>query len=113
MLKALQANYQVTAWDAQKGPIFVCPNCRARVALKKGRLIAHHFAHMPPTICSWAAGETEKHLNAKMLLHATLAARGLSCAVEHEVLSIEGIDERMSSPGGLRGGSRSKCSISR
>ena len=90
MLVALNADQRVTAWEVQKGPQFVCPKCRMQVTLKKGRLVAHHFAHKPPVTCPWAAGETQGHLKAKMLLHATFTSRGLGAAVEAEVLSDEG-----------------------
>lgn len=84
MLVALRADQRATAWEAQKGSLFVCPKCRTHVTQKKGRLVAHHFAHKPPVTCPRAAGETQGHLKAKMLLHATFANRGLGAAVEAE-----------------------------
>lgn len=90
MLVALQLNQRVTAWEAQKGPIFLCPGCKSQVTLKKGRMVAHHFAHKPPVTCPWASRETQGHLKAKMLLQATFSERGLNCAVECEVLSEAG-----------------------
>ncbi len=90
MLVALTADQPVTAWEAQKGPLFVCPKCQTHVTLKKGRLVAHHFAHKPPVTCPWGTGETQGHLKAKMLLYATFTNRGLGAAVEAEVISNEG-----------------------
>lgn len=56
MLVALQGDQHITAWVAQKGPVFHCPNCKTQVILRKGALVAHNFAHKPPVTCSWASG---------------------------------------------------------
>jgi len=90
MLIALSEGTRVEAWVAEKGPTYMCPNCKAELVLKKGQIKIHHFAHKPPVTCSWARGETEAHLKAKMLLHDAFAARGLRVEVECEVLSTAG-----------------------
>ena len=90
MLVALQGDQHITAWVAQKGPVFHCPNCKTQVILRKGALVAHNFAHKPPVTCSWASGETQAHLKAKLLLHDAFVAQGLSCSVEAEVVSGDG-----------------------
>lgn len=90
MLIALHDGTRVEAWVAEKGPAYICPNCRREVILKKGQVVTHHFAHKPPVTCSWATGETQAHLKAKKALHDALIARGLRAEVECEVLSTEG-----------------------
>lgn len=90
MLIALRDETRIEAWVAQKGPAYVCPNCRAPVILRKGEIVTHNFAHKPPVTCSWATGETQAHLKAKKALHDAMTARGLRAEVECEVLSTEG-----------------------
>ena len=47
-----------------------CPGCKGRVQLKKGKLIAAHFAHVALEDCqSFSEGETTEHLSGKLLLH--------------------------------------------
>ena len=50
----------------------------------------HHFAHKPPTNCSWAAGETAAHMEAKTHLRDSFRAMGLRSEYEVVVLSSEG-----------------------
>lgn len=90
MLVALHDEMRVEAWLAEKGPAYVCPNCRVPVILRKGQLVAHNFAHKPPVTCSWATGETQAHLRAKRALRDGFAARGLRVEVEAPVLSADG-----------------------
>jgi hypothetical protein len=90
MLVALNQATRIEAWDAEKGPRYRCPNCGSEVVLRKGRIVAHHFAHKPPVTCSWARGETQAHLAAKKLLRDIFARRGLRTEVEYEVLSSGG-----------------------
>ncbi len=81
---------RIEAAEAERGPEYFCPNCRGVVTLKKGKLVTHHFAHKPPTDCSWASGETQRHLTAKKMLRDGLRARGLRAEVEVEILSTGG-----------------------
>jgi competence protein CoiA len=90
MLVALQDGVRIEAWVAEKGPAYVCPNCKAPVILRKGRIVAHNFAHKPPVTCSWASGETQAHLKAKKALRDGFAARGHRVEVEAPVLSVAG-----------------------
>lgn len=105
MLVALQNGMRIEATDAQRGGEFICPNCVKSVILKKGRIKTHHFAHKPPTVCTWASGETEAHLRGKRILRDGFAARGLSADLEVPVLSSGGdrrSDVLVRSPDGSR-----------
>ncbi len=64
------------ARDVEKtqGP-FVCPSCLESLILKKGRLVVHHFAHVPPVNCEMACGETEAHHEAKLAVYDALKRR--------------------------------------
>jgi hypothetical protein len=87
MLTGLLNNVKVDAGTAQKGPVYFCPNCRGELTLKKGRIVVHHFAHKPPTICLWASGETQEHLAAKLVLRDAYRRMGYEADYEVEVLS--------------------------
>lgn len=90
MLVAVLNGIRIEAAETERGPDYFCPNCRRVVTLKKGKIVTHHFAHKPPTDCSWASGETLKHLTAKKMLRDGLRSRGLRAEVEVEVLSSGG-----------------------
>jgi competence protein CoiA len=83
---------RIDALEAEKGPPYLCPNCGAAVVLKKGRVVIHHFAHKPPTDCSWASGETREHLLAKTVLRDAYRERGYQADYEVPVLS--GVGDR-------------------
>lgn len=87
MLVAVLDRRRVDALGASKGPKYHCPNCRAEVILKQGRIVIHHFAHRPPTDCSWASGETREHLLAKTVIRDAYRERGYRADYEVEVLS--------------------------
>jgi competence protein CoiA len=84
---------RIEAADAERGPDYVCPNCRRPLILRKGQIVIHHFAHKPPTSCTWASGETQAHLKAKTALRDGFVARGLRAEVEVVVVS-QGGDRR-------------------
>lgn len=88
MLVASLNGERAEAENAERGLAFVCPNCKRPVILKRGPIVIAHFAHKPPTDCSWARGETKAHLDAKKLFRDTLAARGLRAEVEFVVPSL-------------------------
>lgn len=90
MLIALADERRVEAWSAEKGPAYICPNCRKEMILRKGQVVTHHFAHKPPVTCLWARGETQAHLKAKKFLYDMFSGRGLRAEVECEVLSDSG-----------------------
>ena len=90
MLVALENGRRMEASVAEKGPAYTCPKCAAVVILKKGRVITHHFAHKPPTDCTWASGETAAHMKAKTALCEALRQRGFRAELEVEILSTGG-----------------------
>lgn len=90
MLVALHGNQRLDAFSANKGPSYACPNCGEEVILKQGRIVIHHFAHKPPTECSWAKGETREHLLAKTVIRDAFRARSYQAEFEAEVLSGRG-----------------------
>ena len=90
MLVALENGSRVEASVAKKGPTFTCPKCAAVLVLKKGRVITHHFAHKPPTNCTWASGETAAHMKAKTAFCGALRQQGFRAELEVEILSTEG-----------------------
>jgi Competence protein CoiA-like family len=90
MLVALIEGNRITAAAAQRGGAFHCPSCNKTLVLKKGRVVIHHFAHKPPILCDWARGETLAHLEAKSIVHAALAARGVRAELEFSVETLPG-----------------------
>jgi hypothetical protein len=90
MLVANLENKRIDAIIAQRGSEYRCPKCDGIVILKKGRKVIDHFAHKPPTDCSWATGETRAHLEAKLLVSNALTERGLKAEVEFVVNTLPG-----------------------
>lgn len=90
MLVALLNNTRVDAFESSKGLKYYCPNCRAEVILKQGRIVIHHFAHKPPTDCTWASGETREHLLSKTVIRDAFRVRGYQADFEVPVLSAGG-----------------------
>ncbi len=89
----LTANYngsRIDAHGATKGLVYSCPSCNQLVSLKQGQIKIAHFAHKPPTDCSWARGETADHLKAKVLLKDAFRKQGYVADYEVEVLSVRG-----------------------
>jgi competence protein CoiA len=74
------------------GP-FACPACKSPVILKKGAVKIHHFAHAPPYTCTYGAGETEDHRQAKNGIYEALVAAGYQAWLELG-LSPWGLDSR-------------------
>lgn len=81
---------RIEAAQAAKGSVYTCPDCGEPVTLAKGRIRRPYFGHRPGAVCSLAALETWEHQQAKEDFAAAYRARGLSCDVEVEVLSIDG-----------------------
>lgn len=90
MLVAELNGCRIDAFSAERGPSYVCPGCRGEVTLKKGRKVVHHFAHKPPTKCTWAKGETRAHMEAKATLANALVSRGLKAELEYTVNTLTG-----------------------
>lgn len=105
MLVANLENKRIDAIVAQRGPEYRCQKCDDVVVLKRGRKVIDHFAHKLPMDCSWAAGETRTHLEAKLPVANALAARGLRAEVEFVVNTLPGdrrADVMTWSPKGLQ-----------
>lgn len=90
MLLALHDDQRFDAFCAMKGRSYTCPNCGEEVILKQGRIVIHHFAHKPPTNCSWAKGETREHLLAKTVIRDAFRAKSYQAEFEAVVLSEAG-----------------------
>lgn len=88
MLVAALSGNRIEADIAERGPEYVCPDCKQSVILKRGRIKIAHFAHKPPTDCTWAKGETQAHLESKKLFRDSFASRGLRAEVEFIVPSL-------------------------
>jgi Competence protein CoiA-like family len=88
MLIAELAGVRVEAAEVQRGPVYVCPQCKGVLILKQGRKVIWHFAHKPPTDCTWATGETIAHLEAKKLVRDSMVARGLRAEIEYIVATL-------------------------
>src|ERR1700752_170317 len=81
---------KIEATAAPRGHPYRCPHCKGAVIFKRGRRVIWHFAHKPPTDCTWAAGETRGHLGEKALGHAAMSARGRQSQVEYVVAVLPG-----------------------
>lgn len=67
----------VLAPDVEKGAdTYHCPECNSAVLLKKCRLKTDHFAHKPPTTCTYGTGESEPHRRSKWEIFQALHSRG-------------------------------------
>lgn len=90
MLVANLGGIRIDAVSAKRGHEYRCPKCSGIMILKQGRTVVEHFAHKPPTDCSWAIGETRAHLEAKALVQVALVGRGLKAEVEFVVNTLSG-----------------------
>ncbi|MDJ0945629.1 MAG: competence protein CoiA family protein [Kiloniellales bacterium] len=88
MLVAALKGDRVEADIAERGLEYLCPECKGPVILKRGRIKIAHFAHKPPTDCTWAKGETLAHLESKKLFRDSFVSRGLRAEVEFLVPSL-------------------------
>jgi competence protein CoiA len=93
MLTAIRTSDGATsiAWEEQReNAPFACPECSASVVLKKGRVVAHHFAHKPPVICEYGSGESHAHHECKRAIFDALnkAPNVTKCAVERGLGSV-------------------------
>lgn len=105
MLIADLEGIRIDAFTAERGPTYFCPRCKGEVVLKKGRKVVQHFAHKPPTDCTWAKGETRAHMEAKVVVSVALTARGLRTELEFIVNTLQGdrrADVMAWSPKGLQ-----------
>ena len=75
MLVALNNKDRIEAEHAEKGPDYVCPNCKADVILRKGRVRIHHFAHKAASTCPFSKSESQAHYTAKTLFQKSYQGR--------------------------------------
>ena len=57
--------------ERDAGP-WICPSCSVQVALKKGTIKVHHFAHYPPVSCEYGVGESDEHRQCKTAIYEAL-----------------------------------------
>lgn len=79
---------KVGAWEAEKEERpFLCPCCGEVVTLRRGGIIAPHFAHKPPVTCEYGAGESEEHRRCKISIFEALASdpRVRKCEMERDL----------------------------
>jgi competence protein CoiA len=93
MLTALRERdgAKVAAWEAlREDRPFLCHCCRSPVTLRRGSVIAPHFAHRPPFTCEYGAGESEAHRRCKLALYESLRAhpRVSKCELERDLGSV-------------------------
>ena len=82
MLIAEQNGSRKIATYSEKGKIYICPECREEVVLKKGKILTHHFAHKSNSDCARSKGESKEHLRAKILIYEWAKERKMSCELE-------------------------------
>lgn len=90
MLTALRESdgAKVAAWEAERGERpFLCLCCRQDVTLRRGQVVAPHFAHRPPFNCEYGAGESEAHRRCKLSLYESLRSHpGVTrCEIERDL----------------------------
>lgn len=74
MLTAIDANGGscfAPQTEKSRGP-FTCPECHRTLILRKGTVVVHHFAHVPPVNCAYGTGETLEHMRAKIAIFESL-----------------------------------------
>ncbi len=79
---------KVGAWEAVKDERpFLCPCCNEVVTLRRGGIIAPHFAHKPPVTCEYGTGESEAHRRCKIAIYETLITdpRVTKCELERDL----------------------------
>lgn len=82
---------KVGAWEADKGDgPFRCPCCSEVVTLRRGAVIAPHFAHKPPVVCEYGTGESEEHRRCKIAIYEALAAHPSvrKCEMERDLRAV-------------------------
>jgi len=65
--------------------IYLCPECKEEVVLKKGKVVTHHFSHRSGSECANGKGESKEHLRAKFLLYTWAVNAGMKCDLEYPI----------------------------
>jgi competence protein CoiA len=79
---------KVGAWEVDKTERpFICLCCSEVLTLRRGGIIAPHFAHKPPVTCEYGAGESEEHRLCKISIYEALVAdpRVVKCEMERDL----------------------------
>jgi competence protein CoiA len=79
---------KVGAWEAERDERpFLCPCCSEVVTLRRGGIIAPHFAHKPPVTCEYGTGESEEHRRCKIAIYEALVAHASvrKCEMERDL----------------------------
>jgi competence protein CoiA len=79
---------KVGAWEAERDERpFLCPCCSEVVTLRRGGIIAPHFAHKPPVTCEYGTGESEEHRRCKIAIYEALInhPRVRKCEMERDL----------------------------
>lgn len=79
---------KIGAWEAERDERpFLCPCCSEVVTLRRGGIIAPHFAHKPPVVCEYGTGESEEHRRCKISIYEALIAhpRVEKCEMERDL----------------------------
>jgi len=77
-----QQNHLILAADATRQAKYHCPGCQSAVRLKRGRVMAAHFAHQTAACQTFSEGETAEHLLGKQQLAAWFQASGYTVQIE-------------------------------
>ncbi|MDG0843250.1 competence protein [Staphylococcus equorum] len=81
-----ESNQIISAMIAQKGHQYKCPHCNNKVILKKGRLIAPHFAHISKRKVTCNKGETLEHYRLKYQLAQWFEKYNYDVAIEPYII---------------------------
>lgn len=79
---------KVGAWEAERDERpFLCPCCSEVVTLRRGGIIAPHFAHKPPVTCEYGTGESEEHRRCKISIFEALVLHShvRKCEMERDL----------------------------
>ncbi|MEV2910490.1 competence protein CoiA family protein [Paenibacillus larvae] len=91
MIKAIAEDGNAKfAWEAERGPKYICPGCEGRVVLKRGEVKVAHFAHYPGDSCPYSIGESWEHMRMKENMIKILRKRYASDMIDSEVAVIDG-----------------------
>lgn len=68
---------------------YVCPECKERLILRLGYEQTWHFAHYASSSCPYSTGETEEHLQAKLIVVNWLRKQKYDPKVEYYLKEIK------------------------
>lgn len=92
MLVALLNDERIDADVAERRNDYRCPRCKHAVILKRYLRKVDHFAHKPPTTCTYGRGESEAHKKAKIMFRDEWRRRGEEVFLEMNIKAGPSID---------------------